>query len=349
MQVQLNEQPWKGLFVTFASVPVAVALWIVLIDLVGVGFGAGAVVFTVCFTYFWHLAWSFYGWPANRLFDSRWTVGTVNWLVLMGLVALTLGAWSLAYGRPFYETGVGLWAQTTIIAAVISLFFFGNQLLLPADLAEEAPQPLTGGLNVLWAVLFFPTVLFFVPPLIMDAGPLYLPWIWFPIALIPMAYFGGWPFDELGQPRAGIAYASVVFVLTFAMLGAFWVLDMGFFQGGARTAKAAIFGATWTNVGLLLAWAFNMWPIGTLSRPVKGVVGTVGTLAVAVPIHLALVSTFADALGMVVFAQFAYMWAQVSFEGPGTFDFYSWGYEDDPGGAGVDFDGRAEETPQPSD
>ncbi len=49
-----------------------------------------------------------------------------------------------------------------------------------------------------------------------------------------------------------------------------------------------------------------------------------------------LVSSFGTAaLAGVVFGEFALMWALVSFAGVGLFDAFSWGYEEDPGGAGI--------------
>jgi hypothetical protein len=334
MNLDLSRQPAKGLVFTLASIPVAFGLWFLLIRVFGLAYGAGTLVFTVCFTYFWQHGWSFQGWPAHLWTKSRWIQGVINWILLMLTVWLTIVIWATISGKPFYETQLGLWAQTTIIAAVISLFFFGNQLLLPASLANK--QPLAGFTNLVWAVLFFPTALLFLPS-IWGAPPAYIPWIWFPVALVPMAYFGGWPFDRLGQPRAGIAYAGVTFFLTFAMLVLLNLVGIGFFAPGDPGLKAAIFGATWTNVGLLLAWLFNMWPIGTMPRPLKGIVGTVGTILVSLAVYSLIIQAVSAAdLATVLFIEFAYMWAQVSFAAVGLFNVFQWGYADDPLGAGVE-------------
>lgn len=342
IDMDLSRQPLKGGVFTLASIPVAIGLWFLLRGVFGLEYGPGTLVFTVCFTYFWHHGWSFGGWPASLWTQSRWVRGVINWVLLMLTVWLTLAIWAWAYERAFYETPVGLWAQTTIIAAVISLFFFGNQLLLPAELGDR--QPLAGFVNLLWAVLFFPLALFFLPE-IWGSAPGWIPWIWFPVALVFMVYFGGWPFDQLGQPRAGIAYLGSVFIATFLMLALLNRAGIGFFEPGEPGLKAAIFGATWTNVGLILAWLFNMWPIGTWSQPLKGIVGTGGTLLVSGAIYLWIVSAFPlGDLPKVLFAQFAYMWAQVSFAAVGLFNVFQWGYEEDPGGAGMRRPTAAEEV-----
>jgi hypothetical protein len=350
MNLDLSRQPAKGLAFTLASIPVAFVLWFLLIKVFGLMYGAGTLVFTVCFTYFWQLGWSFQGWPACLWTKSRWIQGVINWVLLMLTVWLTIAIWAMVSGKPFFETQLGLWAQTTIIAGVISLFFFGNQLLLPARLADQ--QPLAGFTNLVWAVLFFPTALLFLPSI--WGGPsAYIPWIWFPVALVPMAYFAGWPFDRLGQPRAGISYAGVTFFLTLVMLLIFNSAGIGFFASGVPGLKAAIFGATWTNIGLIWAWLFNMWPIGTMPQLLKGIVGTVATILVSLVIYSVIILAVpAVNLATVLFIEFAYMWAQVSFAGVGLFNVFQWGYADDPLGAGVEWlrlraRAKAEEGIQP--
>jgi hypothetical protein len=329
----LARQPTKGMVFSVASVPVALALWLLLRDVFGLEYGAGAVVFTVCFTWFWQIGWSFGGWPANRWTSSRWGVGAINWVLLMLAVWGTLALWGWYFDRPFEETEVGLWAQTTIIAGVISLFFFGNELLLPPSLAGQ--QPLSGFVNLIWGVLFLPFALLLLPKLA-GANALYIPWIWFPVALVPMAYFGGWPFGQLGQPRAGVAYLGVTFAVTVTFLAILDRAGANFFGSGDEALRAAIFGATWTNVGLLLAWLFNMWPIGRWSQPLKGITGTVGTVAVSLLIYAVLMSLAGPAaLPAILFGEFAFMWAQVSFAAVGLFNVFEWGHEEDPGGAGV--------------
>jgi hypothetical protein len=329
----LSRQPVKGIFFTFASAVVGIIYGFVLLKIYGISYGAGTLFFTICFTYFWHLGWSFMGWPASLFTKSRWTQGVFNYILSHCIVWLTFGIWVWVYGKPFYETPVGLWGQTTIIAAVISIFFFANQLLLPADQTNK--QPLAGFTNVLWGVLFFPLALFFIPQM-WGLPPGYIPWIWFPIALIPIAYFGGWPFDRLGVYRAGISYMGVVFLLTLIMLGAFNFLNMGFFDSGAPGLKASLFVATWTNVGLLCAWMFNLWPVGTLKPPLRGMIGLLGTLLVSIIIYLWLMATFSEqALPALIFWQFSYMWGMMFFAGPGYANVFWWGYEENPLGAGV--------------
>lgn len=174
-------------------------------------------------------------------------------------------------------------------------------------------------------------------------GALYIPWIWFPITLVVMGYFGGQPFDQLGQPRAGIAYAGATFAGTVAFLAILHIAGTDFFETGTAGGKAAIFGATWTNVGFVYAWLFNQYPLGDLPQPLKGIAGTAGTLAVTGVVYAVLVSSFgaADFAG-VVFGEFALMWALVSFAGVGLFNALEWGYEEDPGGAGIGLGERLE-------
>ena len=218
MNLNLSRQPAKGLVFTLASVPVAFGLWFLLIKIFGLTYSAGTLVFTVCFTYFWQHGWSFQGWPSHLWTKSRWIQGVVNWVLLMLTVWLTILIWATITGKPFFETQLGLWAQTTIIAAVISLFFFGNRTSCSRPVWPIRPSPLQDSTNLVWAVLFVPTALLFLPG-IWGAPSAYIPWIWFPVALIPLAYFGGWPFDRLGQPRAGIAYAGVTFFPNFRNAG----------------------------------------------------------------------------------------------------------------------------------
>jgi hypothetical protein len=325
-------QPYKGLGFISASAVLAIALWYLLKGPFGVDYSTGLLVFTVCFTFFWQIGWSFGGWPANKWTHSRWTKGIINWVLLMLAVWGTLRLWGWFFGKPFQETDVGLWAQTTIIAGVASLFFFGNQLVLPASMGQK--QPFAGAANFVWGVLFLPLALVFMPKLV-GMHPLYIPWIWFPIALVWMSYFGGWPFDRVEQPRAGISYLGVVFATTLLFLAILHRAGIDFFATGEAGLKGALFGVTWTNVGIALAFLFNMWPIGHLRQPLKGILGTAGTIAVSLVIYLVLVATFSNLLA-VVFGSFAFLWAQVTFVGPGLFGAWTWGYEDNPGGAGIE-------------
>ncbi len=331
---KLSRQPLKGLVFTAACAPAAVGLWFLLTGAFGLDYGPATLFFTVCFTYFWQIGWSFGGWPASRFTTSRWAQGAVNWVLLMLVAWGTVALWAWYYGKPFEETQVGLWAQTTIFAGVMSLFFFGNQLLLPPALGAE--QPFAGVANAVWAVLFVPFALLLVPQL-GGGGALYIPWIWFPVALIYMSYFGGWPFDRLDQPRAGISYTGAVLGTTVLFLAILHRAGIDFFAGGDAGLKAAIFGVVWTDVGISLAWLFNMWPIGRLPQPLKGIAGTAGTIGVSLAIYAVLVGAFASAdLPAVLFAGFAVLWAETCLAAVGLFNVFVWGYEDDPGGAGVE-------------
>lgn len=329
----LSRQPVKGLFLLLLSIPFTFMLWVAMIHIMDIGYGPGAVVYAVCFTFFWHLGWSFSGWPGRVLTGNRWLLGGVNWVLAMLAVYCTLAIWSYAYQQPFYETPVALWAQTAIFAAVVSLFFCRNQLLLPSHLGHE--QPLAGFVNLIWAVVFVPTTLVFVPRL-WGLDPFYIPWIWFPLALVVMDFFGGWPFDRLGVPRCGIAYVATVCGLTFLMVAIFASLDLGFFDEGISGQKAAIFAALWTNLGFIQSWLFNMWPYGNWPRPLRGLVATLVTVIISSLVFALLVAdATSEQLTVIFFWMFTFMWSLVSLSGLGFFNTFFWGYETDPHGAGL--------------
>lgn len=326
-------QPWKGLIFLGLSVLGGAAMGLLLIGLYGLEYGPATTVFTVCVVYFWQFAWSFGGWPANLISDSRWVRGVINWILIMLLVWATCAGFQWYFDKPFAETAIGQWGQSAICAAVLSLFFVGNRLILPEG--EGDHQPVSGWANLVWSLGVIPLALIFGAK-IAGAEMAYIPYLWFPIALIPLTYFGGEPFDRLGQPFAGIAYVGVTFIGTVLFSAVLGKAGIGFFEAGtAAGAKGNLIVITWTNVGLVLAWLFNMWPIGGLPQPLKGIVGTLGTLAVSLGIYAILVGAFSPAdFEKVTFGEFCFLWGQVSWAGIGLFDVLSWGYEDDPAGAG---------------
>jgi hypothetical protein len=327
----LSRQPLKGIAFTLFSCIAGAALWGLLRGPFGLDYGSGTLVFTVCIVWFWQLAWSFGGWPASLFTSSRWVRGAINWTLIMLVVWLTIRCFEWWFDKPFAQTAIGTWGLTALFAAVLNLFFFGNRLVLPEG---EARQPLSGLANTAWALAFLPLVMLFLPKLA-GLAPIGIPYIWFPIALIPLTYFGGRPFDKLGQPYAGLAYAGVTFVGTVLFAGILKRAGIDFFSAEVAGAKGNILVATWTNVGLLFAWLFNMWPVGKLAQPLKGLASTAGTLALSLAIYALLVNGFDAAdYGAVMFGQFCFLWAQVSFAGIGLFDVLSWGYEEDPAGAG---------------
>jgi hypothetical protein len=331
MSEALSRQPVKGIFFTALSVPVAAAVWFGLTGPFHLGYPAATEIITVCFSFFWQVGWSFGGWPASRWTSSRWLRGLINWVLLMLAVWLTAELWHWLTGRPFQDTQIGLWGQTAIIAGVVSLFFFGNKLLLPDALA--ASQPLSGIVNLIWGVLLVPCALLFLPELTGGKG-IYIPWIWFPVAVVVLSYFGGWPFDRLGQPRAGIASLGAVFALTLLFLGLLRAAGISFLLSGDAGLKGAIFAATWTNVGLVSAWLFNNWPVGDWPQPARGLALTLGSLGLGIAGYAVLIAAVGD-LNALLFGEFAFMWAHVSLAGVGLVNAYEWGYEDDPGGAGA--------------
>lgn len=329
MSQALSRQPLKGIVFTALSVPLAVIIWFGLTGPFGLGYPAATETITVCFAFFWQIGWAFGGWPASRWTSSRWVRGLGNWVLLMLLVWLTAELWHWFTGRPFADTQIGLWGQTAIIAGVFSLFFFGNTLLVPEEHASR--QPLSGAANLLWGLLLVPCGLLFLPELGGGQG-IYVPWIWFPLSVVVLCYFGGWPFDRLGQPRAGIAVTGAVFALTLAFLGVLRAAGISYLASGDAGVKAAIFAATWTNVGLVSAWLFNNWPVGGWPQPLKGITATLGSLGLSVAAYAILIAAVGD-LNALLFGEFAFMWAHVSLAGVGLVNAYEWGYEDDPGGA----------------
>ena len=234
MGLDISRQPVKGIFFTAISIPAALGIWLLVHNLFNLDYGSSSLVITVCFAFFWQIAWSFGGWPANLVTENRWLRGTLNWLLLMGLVLLTIGCWHWYYGEPFQSTQIGVWGSTAIVAGVISLFFFGNTLLLPAEMGDR--QPLSGFVNALWGLFLLPLGLLLLPSLAGNEG-LYIPWIWFPITLVVMGYFGGWPFDAIPQPRAGIAYMAAVFAGTLAFLAVLKIAGTDFFSEGVGGRK----------------------------------------------------------------------------------------------------------------
>lgn len=329
----LSRQPLKGIAFTLFSIAVGAVLWALLRGPFSLDYASATLVFTVCIVWFWQLAWSFGGWPASLFTESRWVRGCVNWVLLMLVAWLTIKGWEWWFDKPFVQTSIGVWGLTALFGGVLSLFFFGNRLLLPESEAA-ASQPLAGFTNLVWALGFLPLVLLFLPKLA-GLAPIGVPYIWFPIALIPLTYFGGKPFDRLGQPYAGLAYAGVTFIGTVLFAGILKRAGIDFFAADVGGLKGNILVATWTNVGLVFAWLFNMWPYGKLAQPLKGILSTVTTLGISLAIYAVLVGAFAPAdYAAVIFGQFCFLWAQVSFAGIGLFDVLSWGYEDDPAGAG---------------
>ena len=75
-----------------------------------------------------------------------------------------------------------------------------------------------------------------------------------------------------------------------------------------------------------------------MPQPLRGIVGTVGTILVSLAVYSLIILAVSTAdLATVLFIEFAYMWAQVSFAAVGLFNVFQWGYADDPFGAGVEW------------
>ena len=153
----LSRQPLKGIFFTLLSFFGAGAMWWLLRGPFALDYASATLVFTVCIVWFWQLAWSFGGWPASLITENRWLRGTLNWILLMLVAWGTIKGFEWWFNKPFTETDIGLWGLTALFGGVLSLFFFGNRLLLPE--AETTSQPLAGLTNLVWALGLLPMVL----------------------------------------------------------------------------------------------------------------------------------------------------------------------------------------------
>lgn len=350
----LNRQPTKGIFLIVVSILFAAALGLLLIKGFGLDYGPATMVFSVCFANFWHLGVSWGGWPGGLITQHRFWRGLINWVLAMLFVWLTLALWSWAYGRPFYETPVALWAQTCIFLAVMQIFLFRNQLITPWDLGEVLEmkenfrQPLNGVANFLFAIAFVPTALFFVPP-IWGMEPIYIPWYWFPLSVVVVDFCDWWPFDRLGQPRAGILNTGMVAIGAIVMIAIFHFIGSDFFDPGVAGTKAAIFAAIWTNIALVQGWTMNMWPFGHWPRWKKAGVALIKTLIISTLLYVAVLETIpSDHFDKVMFWLFAWMWVLVCLAAPGYFHLFLWGYETNPHAAGTKGAGHGGVVPNPS-
>jgi hypothetical protein len=343
----LSRHPTKGLLHLAVSLPFAGLLWVLLVQIFGLSYSAATVVFAVCFANFWHLGVSLGGLPGGLITQNRIWRGFINWTLAMLFVWFTLSVWSWIYDAPFYETPVVYWAQNCIFWAVFNLFMFRNQFLTPWDIGEivewkdNPRQPINGIANFVFAGVFMSTAMYFIPPM-WGLKPFYIPWYWFPIAVVVVDMMDGWPFDKLGYPRTGIFNTAIIIVGTIIMIGICSHIGLDFFDQGVSGSKAAIWAAIWADVTLIMGWNFNMWPIGHWVRWKKTVVGLITSVVISIIFYVAIIETIPSAsYDQVMFWLFAWMWALVSLCGPGYFHLYLWGYEANPRGSGLGGSGHS--------
>ena len=197
--------------------------------------------------------------------------------------------WEWWFDKPFAQTSIGTWGLTALFGGVLSLFFFGNRLLLPES---EAPsQPLPASRTRVGARL--PAAGDAVPAEARrpraDRHPVHL----VPDRADPADVLRRQPFDKLGQPYAGLAYAGVTFIGTVLFAGILKQCRDRLLRrrgGGRRATSSSRRGPTSACV---FAWLFNMWPFGKLAQPLKGILSTVTTLAISLAIYAVLVGGFA--------------------------------------------------------
>jgi hypothetical protein len=339
-----NVQPAKGVVLILISLLFSGLLWVLLIGVFGLTYENATIVFAVCFANFWHLGVSWGGWPTSLVTEHRLLRGLINWTLAMLFVGFTIFVWSSAYSRPFYETPIAKWAQTCIFIAVMQIFLFRNRLITPWDVAEilearsNSRQPLNGVANFLFAIVFVPTAMYFVPPM-WGLPALYIPWYWFPLSVVVVDFCDWWPFEQLGQPYAGIMNTGIVVTAMIAMMAAFRALGSDFFDDGVAGKRAAIFAAIWTNQALIQGWTLNMWPYGHWPKWKKALSALVVSLMVSIACYgVVLELVPSERFDQLMFWMFAWMWALVCLAAPGFFHLFLWGYEENPHGAGV---GRA--------
>jgi len=337
----LSRHPTKGLLHIALSLPFIGFLWVLLIQIFGLSYSAATVVFAVCFANFWHLGVSLGGLPGGLITQNRVWRGLINWTLAMLFVWLTLSVWSWVYGKPFYETPVGEWAQSCIFWAVFNLFMFRNKFLTPWDIGEilewknNPRQPINGIANFVFAGLFMPTAMYFIPPM-WGLNPFWIPWYWFPLAVIVVDIMDGWPFDKLDYPRTGIFNTAIIIVGTIIMIGICSRIGLNFFDPGISGGKAAIWTAIWADVTLIISWNFNMWPIGHWLRWKKTLASLIASVIISIIFYTIIIKAVPSAsYDQVMFWLFAWMWALVCFCGVGYFHLYLWGYETGPRLAGL--------------
>lgn len=275
-----RSSPLKGLL-TFLPIAAGAA---VVEFVLGVVFDMGTdlklVYMTLCFVFWWHFGFSFGGWPGSRYSESRVGRGLVNLCFYAPVVFLVGEIWKLLFdNRDLVNSDIGLWGQTAITAAAISLFFFDDTIVATDETRE---RPAGGAANLLWALLLVAPALVFLPPF-WGAEPFYLPWWWFPFASIVGALFARWPFASMSMPRLGILHTGAVLILTLLAAAILNLANMNLLEttnGPVFLAILTIVIVLWVQTVLHCPGMFDMWHLGHPEEeaewPLEAAAGRVG-------------------------------------------------------------------------
>jgi hypothetical protein len=311
-----KSQPYKGLIFI---VLIAVVSWIfeiLLGQVLRLDVTAKLIYITIFFVWWWHLGFSLNGYPGNRFFSTRIGRGSINLVVLLVLSYLTGEVWKyISTKANLADTSVGLWGQTAIVAAAASLFFFDNTIVTTNRIRNW--HPISGFLNIFFAVFFVAPALTFLPQL-WGLQPFYIPWYWYPTSTVFGSFFERWPISKLDleQPRLGLIHTGAVILLTLLMALFLKQAGIDLFT----TTTGPIFAAIWTTVGLGLLWQFNLWPFTHLAQPTKGIVASITSLVITIGFYLLTVALFSQDLTQGLYWWFNILWVQVFLMAPGLYD-----------------------------
>lgn len=312
-----KQQPYKGLWFVGAIAIVSLLFELLFGQVLQLDVNSKLIYITICFVWWWHLGFSLNGYPGSRFSSSRFGRGTVNLAVLLGLVYITGEIWKyISATSNLADTAVGLWGQTAIIAAAASLFFFDNTIVATDKIRNW--DPISGLLNIFFAVFLFAPALTFLPQ-IWGLQPFYIPWYWYPVSTVFGSFFERWPLNrlDLGMPRLGLLHTGVVLLLTLIMALFLKQVGMDLFT----TTTGPTFAAIWTTVGLGILWQFNMWPFTRLSQPAKGIVASLVSLGVSVLLYgVTLQIVGQDNIVQGLYWWFNILWVQVFLMAPGLYD-----------------------------
>ncbi|MBD2435367.1 hypothetical protein [Nostoc sp. FACHB-110] len=312
-----KSQPFKGLLFIPVIAVISYIFELIFGQILQMPVGTKLTYITICFVWWWHLGFSLNGYPGSRFSSTRFGRGTVNLLVLVALVYLTGEVWKFIFAKAsLTDTSVGLWGQTAIITAALSLFFFDNTLVTTKEVRDW--HPISGFINIFFAVFFIAPALTFLPQ-IWGLSPFYFPWYWYPCSTVFGSFFERWPLNklELGMPRLGLLHTGVVLFLT--LITALFLKQLG--MDLLTTTTGPTFAAIWTTVGLGLLWQFNMWPFTELSQPTKGIVTTITSLIVSVLLYWVTVSLVGqENIIQGLYWWFNILWVQVFLMAPGLYD-----------------------------
>ena len=311
-----KSQPFKGLLFVALIGAVSWIFEVVLGQILRLDVTSKLIYITIFFVWWWHLGFSLNGYPGNRFFSNRFGRGSVNLAVLLVLSYLTGEIWKfISTKATLADTSVGLWGQTAIIAAAASLFFFDNTIVTTEKIRHW--HPVSGFLNIFFAVFFIAPALTFLPQL-WGLQPFYIPWYWYPTSTVFGSFFERWPFSKLDleQPRLGLIHTGAIILLTLLMALALKQLGIDLFT----TTTGPIFAAIWTTVGLGLLWQFNLWPFAQLAQPTKGIAVSLISLVITIALYIPTVALFSQDIIQGLYWWFNILWVQVLLMAPGLYD-----------------------------